>query len=45
MLPDRIHYYLLAALEATPELLEDALDGLTDAEADRRRILAEDEKG
>jgi len=36
MLPRYVRYYLLAALEATPELLENALDGLTDADADRR---------
>lgn len=36
MLPDRVQSYLLAALEAAPELLESALGGLTDAEADRR---------
>jgi uncharacterized damage-inducible protein DinB len=36
MLPKQVRYYLLAALEATPELLEAALDGLTDEAADRR---------
>lgn len=36
MLPEHVRYYLLAALEATPELLEAALDGLTDEAADRR---------
>lgn len=36
MLPGRIQFYLLAALEAAPELLENALDGLTEEEADRR---------
>lgn len=36
MLPDRVHHYLLAALEAAPEILESVLDGLSDAEADHR---------
>ena len=36
MLPDHVRYYLLAGLEATPELLEAALDGLSDEEVDRR---------
>lgn len=36
MLPEFVRGYLFGALEASPELLEDALDGLTDEDADRR---------